>query len=379
MQCTTGQVPLILMGSGACSAHQPNATWVDGRPVSALATKKPNVDAVSLKRYVQQHALLEVVDAFIVHLVAVRPTDPLHFLISWLRAFDAGGFAAVMQWMGELHPDPVGTSVVHRVPPPCSASVTAAPAVVQVDDAGGETGGCDPASTEAPRPPSPPGPSIAIAVRPPAVAEHVPSDEPSEPLPFQEAAVVGSTSSPTPAHASEALYAAPLCPTDPEAYVRCHNAKRRLHGVPDVRWSAAAAESAAAWARQGRFQHSDVTEYGENLYRSDSPPLPEDVVNSWYSEIELYDFADPVPDDRTGHFTQVVWRAATQVGCAVVRLCSGRCMVVCHYSPPGNFVRTLKENVPPLLPQAHGAIDDICASLAGPPFLPNDFECSQLP
>lgn len=65
-----------------------------------------------------------------------------------------------------------------------------------------------------------------------------------------------------------------LCPTDPEAYVRCHNAKRRLHGVPDVRWSAAAAESAAAWARQGRFQHSDVTEYGENLYRSDSPPLP---------------------------------------------------------------------------------------------------------
>lgn len=38
---------------------------------------KALLDAVSLKRYVQQHALLEVVDAFIVHLVAVRPTDPL--------------------------------------------------------------------------------------------------------------------------------------------------------------------------------------------------------------------------------------------------------------------------------------------------------------
>lgn len=39
------------------------------------------------------------------------------------------------------------------------------------------------------------------------------------------------------------------------------------------------------------------------------------VVPSWYSEIRWYDFRAPVPEERTGHFTQVVWAATEEIGC----------------------------------------------------------------
>jgi hypothetical protein len=39
----------------------------------------------------------------------------------------------------------------------------------------------------------------------------------------------------------------------------------------------------------------------------------------------------------TGHFTQMVWRASTQVGCAVsTRTCKEK-TYVCQYGPPGNI------------------------------------------
>jgi hypothetical protein len=37
----------------------------------------------------------------------------------------------------------------------------------------------------------------------------------------------------------------------------------------------------------------------------------------------------------TGHFTQLVWRATTELGCARAQ-CGGIDVVVCQYDPPGN-------------------------------------------
>ena len=101
---------------------------------------------------------------------------------------------------------------------------------------------------------------------------------------------------------------------------------------------------------------------GENLYFSfymGSPPsdekLYQDAVASWYGEIDDYDFVScPAvgckkdSSKATGHFTQVVWKATSKVGCAVFTGCEGKLMgqwaaqydmavVACRYKDMGNF------------------------------------------
>jgi hypothetical protein len=48
----------------------------------------------------------------------------------------------------------------------------------------------------------------------------------------------------------------------------------------------------------------------------------------------------------TGHFTQVVWRATTHVGCGTAS-CTGLVLWVCNYDPPGNVERGYRANVLP--------------------------------
>jgi hypothetical protein len=49
-----------------------------------------------------------------------------------------------------------------------------------------------------------------------------------------------------------------------------------------------------------------------------------------------------------GHFSQVVWRDSKELGVAVAKNRSGHIFVVANYSPPGNFIGSFAENVPPL-------------------------------
>ena len=44
----------------------------------------------------------------------------------------------------------------------------------------------------------------------------------------------------------------------------------------------------------------------------------------------------------TGHFTQVVWKSTTGLGCGFNAGCR---MYVCNYSPPGNFLGQFDANV----------------------------------
>jgi hypothetical protein len=49
---------------------------------------------------------------------------------------------------------------------------------------------------------------------------------------------------------------------------------------------------------------------------------------------------------ETGHFTQVVWRQTTQLGCGV-STCRGMDIWVCEYDPPGNVQGHYRQNVLP--------------------------------
>ncbi|XP_046715760.1 protein PRY1-like [Silurus meridionalis] len=122
-----------------------------------------------------------------------------------------------------------------------------------------------------------------------------------------------------------------------------HNECRKKHGVPAVTISQDLCSSAQAWADHllstKALQHSK-TNNGENLYyfRSSAPKAltGEEPVDSWYSEIKDYNFSKPGFQSNTGHFTQVVWKATTEIGVGLAT--DGKTVfVVGQYKPAGNI------------------------------------------
>ena len=94
---------------------------------------------------------------------------------------------------------------------------------------------------------------------------------------------------------------------------------------------------------------------GENLYyfwTSDTEASQDDIcqkaVESWYNEVKMYDYNNPGFSGDTGHFTQLVWKGTTQLGCASSQASeSGNWYVVCNYNPAGNMLGDFENNVLP--------------------------------
>lgn len=131
-----------------------------------------------------------------------------------------------------------------------------------------------------------------------------------------------------------------------------HNAKRSLHkNTGNLNWSNELADYAQNYADQydcsGSLTHSGGP-YGENLalgYDGASG-----AVNAWYDEIKDYDFSNPDFTEGTGHFTQLIWKDSTEVGCGI-KTCNNewRDYVICSYKSPGNVGGQYADNVNPLL------------------------------
>jgi pathogenesis-related protein 1 len=130
-----------------------------------------------------------------------------------------------------------------------------------------------------------------------------------------------------------------------------HNAARAAvvpaasPAIPPLVWSSTVAASAQAWADQCNFKHSG-NPYGENIYAgAGQDATPQQVVDSWVSEAKSYDYAANTCSGTCGHYTQVVWRKSTKLGCGVTNCTknspfsgfSNWQFWVCEYDPPGNF------------------------------------------
>ena len=122
-----------------------------------------------------------------------------------------------------------------------------------------------------------------------------------------------------------------------------HNSKRAQHCVPALGWSASLAEGAKTWASKCKFQHSSGN-YGENLAMG-VPLSAKQAVRLWYNEVSNYNYSTGKFSLRTGHFTQVIWKNSSKVGCGKAQ-CNGQTLYVCRYSPPGNYVGEFIANVP---------------------------------
>ena len=120
------------------------------------------------------------------------------------------------------------------------------------------------------------------------------------------------------------------------------------------------------------FAHSGAKGLGENLAMYGSTALPDcatlakKFVQMWYDEVAKYDFAKAtftpgnfnlknthqklqifiwfVHSKETGHFTQVVWKSSTKLGCGIA-IANNKAVGVCNYSPAGNYLGQFATNV----------------------------------
>lgn len=128
-----------------------------------------------------------------------------------------------------------------------------------------------------------------------------------------------------------------------------HNRTRAAAGAPPLSWdsrlAAGAQAHAAQLARTGQLAHSPRQSrpgQGENLWMGSAGAYtPEFMIQSWADERRHFRPGRFPNVSTTGnwadvaHYTQMIWRSTTSVGCAIQR--SGRWdVLVCRYSPPGN-------------------------------------------
>jgi pathogenesis-related protein 1 len=121
-----------------------------------------------------------------------------------------------------------------------------------------------------------------------------------------------------------------------------HNAVRSRLSLPPLVWSDQLAAVAQQWAEtllaRDEFLHRPRSAYGENLFdMAGAHASPTQVVSLWASEARNYDHASNRCNGVCGHYTQIVWRDTTGVGCGFARS-ARREVWVCEYNPPGNWV-----------------------------------------
>jgi hypothetical protein len=129
-----------------------------------------------------------------------------------------------------------------------------------------------------------------------------------------------------------------------------HNAERAVLNLPPLVWNETLAAQAAGWANRlaelGRLEHSPRDERegeGENLWMGTTGGFtPDEMVGSWTQEKQFFvygTFSDGTSSGGhvVGHYTQMIWRGTSQVGCAVASKGNWD-VLVCRYSPAGNMI-----------------------------------------
>jgi pathogenesis-related protein 1 len=138
------------------------------------------------------------------------------------------------------------------------------------------------------------------------------------------------------------------------------NAARAAVGEAPFTWDPIATEVAQSWANQCSFGHnpSASSQYvalggsgglGEDVAAGAPSESVANAVASWVNEEQYYDHATNscATGQVCGHYTQIVWKNSTAVGCAQTHCTTNSPfgasfptwdMSVCDFNPPGNYV-----------------------------------------
>ncbi|CAE6349471.1 unnamed protein product [Rhizoctonia solani] len=112
-------------------------------------------------------------------------------------------------------------------------------------------------------------------------------------------------------------------------YLTAHNNERAKHGASALVWDSGLASTAQTWANKCNFSAR--------------------TFGAWNAESKDYSPSNPQPS----HWTQVVWKSTTKVGCALATCAPGTIFpanynanyYVCNYSPYGNVLGQFPQNV----------------------------------
>jgi uncharacterized protein YkwD len=131
-----------------------------------------------------------------------------------------------------------------------------------------------------------------------------------------------------------------------------HDTARRAVGVAPLAWDDMLAADALGYARvmarTGKFAHADqphgAMRQGENLWTGTRDAYAYgEMIGHWAAEArDFINLATPA-FSRTGkatdvgHYTQMVWRGSTRVGCATASNARDD-YLVCRYAPAGNVM-----------------------------------------
>lgn len=139
--------------------------------------------------------------------------------------------------------------------------------------------------------------------------------------------------------------------------IAAHTKWRTTVNVPALTWSSTLADTAQAWADSLKTKqackpaHSGAAGLGENLFWASAlmysngttqaqAVTSTQVTDAWGNESKDYTYSTNTcaTGKVCGHYTQVVWKATTQVGCGKAVCADNTQIWVCNYTPQGNFV-----------------------------------------
>ncbi|KAG9259012.1 CAP domain-containing protein [Emericellopsis atlantica] len=220
--------------------------------------------------------------------------------------------------------------------------------------------------------PEAPAPVITTVVVPQPSAEPQPEPEPqpetttAAPEPAPEPETTTAEPEPTTAPAPEE----PSTDSYEGVMLKQHNVHRSNHSAPALSWDSTLAGYAKTIAEGCVFAH-DMNQgsggYGQNLASWGTTDSMDGLKNKmaasavteqWYNgEVNAWTFygMDNPPSNSPltawGHFTQVVWKSTTKVGCYTASCPAGTVLqypslyTVCNYDPPGNYGGEYADNV----------------------------------